>query len=55
MVKTLSFAAVAAALVLLLPAANAAGGIYLKNSPVLQVDAKDYGSLIANSNHTTVS
>jgi protein disulfide-isomerase A6 len=31
-----------------------ADGIYTKNSPVLQVDAKSYDTLIAKSNHTTV-
>ena len=29
-------------------------GIYTKNSPVLQVDAKSYDALIAQSNHTSV-
>ncbi len=32
-----------------------ADGIYSKNSPVLQVTAKNYASLIAQSNHTSVS
>jgi protein disulfide-isomerase A6 len=32
-----------------------ADGIYTKSSPVLQVDAKSYDSLIARSNHTSVS
>ena len=32
-----------------------ADGIYTKNSPVLQVDAKSYDALIAQSNHTSVS
>ena len=31
-----------------------ADGIYGKKSPVLQVNAKNYGSLIAQSNHTSV-
>ena len=31
-----------------------ADGIYTKKSPVLQVDAKSYDSLIAQSNHTSV-
>lgn len=31
-----------------------ADGIYTKKSPVLQLNAKTYGSLIANSNHTSV-
>jgi protein disulfide-isomerase A6 len=29
-------------------------GIYTKNSPVLQVDAKSYDALIAQSNYTSV-
>lgn len=32
-----------------------ADGIYTKNSPVLQVSAKTYDSVIAQSNHTSVS
>lgn len=35
-----------------LPAAQA--GMYTKNSPVLQVDARSYSKLIAKSNHTSV-
>ncbi|OKL59474.1 hypothetical protein UA08_05266 [Talaromyces atroroseus] len=31
-----------------------AAGLYTKSSPVLQVDAKDYHSLIAKSNHTSI-
>jgi protein disulfide-isomerase A6 len=31
-----------------------ADGIYTKKSPVLQLNPKTYGSLIANSNHTSV-
>ncbi|KAJ5084868.1 hypothetical protein NUU61_009447 [Penicillium alfredii] len=31
-----------------------ADGIYTKKSPVLQVNQKNYGSLIANSNHTSI-
>ncbi|KAJ6005275.1 Thioredoxin [Penicillium sp. IBT 35674x] len=31
-----------------------ADGIYTKKSPVLQLNAKTYGSLIANSNHTSI-
>jgi protein disulfide-isomerase A6 len=31
-----------------------ADGLYTKNSPVLQVDAKNYDTLIAQSNHTSV-
>lgn len=33
----------------------ALAGMYPKNSPVLQVDAKSYDKLIAKSNHTSVS
>lgn len=44
--------AAAAASVLLATPADAA--IYTKNSPVLQVDAKNYDRLIAQSNHTSV-
>lgn len=54
MVNSLSLAA-AAVSALLVPSALAAGGIYTKNSPVLQVDGKSYNSLVARSNHTTVS
>jgi hypothetical protein len=36
-----------------LPFAQA--GFYAKSSPVLQVDAKSYDRLIAQSNHTSVS
>jgi hypothetical protein len=32
-----------------------ADAIYTKNSPVLQVDAKSYDTLIAQSNHTSAS
>ncbi|KAL1303713.1 hypothetical protein AAFC00_007065 [Neodothiora populina] len=53
MVNTLAFAAAAASL-LLVPTVDAAGGIYPKGSPVLQVDSKTYGSLIENSNHTSI-
>ncbi|KAF3764197.1 thioredoxin-domain-containing protein, partial [Cryphonectria parasitica EP155] len=43
----------AAAVVLAVaPVVNAS--LYLKSSPVLQVDSKNYDSLIANSNHTSV-
>ncbi|KAH8700619.1 hypothetical protein BGW36DRAFT_316682 [Talaromyces proteolyticus] len=31
-----------------------AAGLYTKSSPVLQVDAKNYDSLIAKSNHTSI-
>lgn len=47
---TLSTAAVA--LLAALPAANA--GLYPKSSAVLSIDAKNYDSLIAKSNHTSV-
>jgi protein disulfide-isomerase A6 len=47
---TLSTAAVA--LLAALPAANA--GLYPKSSAVLSVDAKNYESLIAKSNQTSV-
>jgi hypothetical protein len=45
---------VAAAGLLLLPSSQAAG-FYTKNSGVLNLDARSYRSLIANSNHTSVS
>lgn len=32
-----------------------AGGLYTKNSPVVQVDAKSYDRLVAKSNYTSVS
>lgn len=48
---TLSTAAIA--LLAALPAANA--GLYPKSSAVLSVDAKNYDSLIAKSNHTSVN
>lgn len=35
-------------------AGAAQAGFYTKNSPVLQVDAKNYDRLIAKSNHTSV-
>lgn len=46
-------AVAAVALLSALPAA--AAGLYTKNSPVLQVDAKNYDRLITKSNHTSVS
>lgn len=46
--------AAAAASLLLLPSVLG-DGIYSKSSPVLQVDARNYDSLIAKSNHTSVS
>lgn len=54
MVNALSVAAVAASL-LAIPTVNAAGGMYTKSSPVLQIDGKSYRNLVENSNHTTVS
>lgn len=54
MVNAFSIAAIAATL-LAAPLVNAAGGIYEKGSPVLEVNAKTYRSLVENSNHTTVS
>ncbi|KUI70408.1 hypothetical protein VM1G_06424 [Cytospora mali] len=44
---------VATALLAALPAVNAAG-LYTKSSPVIQLDAKDYDSLIAKSNQTSI-
>jgi len=44
----------AAASLLLLPGAAVAEGIYSSSSPVLQVDARSYDSLIAKSNHTSI-
>lgn len=32
-----------------------ADGLYTKNSPVIQLNSQTYKSLIANSNHTSVS
>ncbi|KAG5934060.1 hypothetical protein E4U53_000771 [Claviceps sorghi] len=46
--------AVAAALTAVLAAVPGARGMYTKKSPVLQVTAKTYGSLIAQSNHTSI-
>lgn len=40
--------------VALLSALPGAQGMYSKNSPVLQVDAKSYDRLIAKSNHTSI-
>lgn len=48
-----TLATVAVALLSALPTVSA--GIYTKNSPVLQVDAKSYDRLVAKSNYTTVS
>ena len=50
MVQITSITAAAAAVWLAAPAT----AMYPKSSPVLQVDAKNYQSLIAKSNHTSV-
>jgi protein disulfide-isomerase A6 len=39
---------------LLLPFTSAAGGLYTKASPVLQLDARSYDRLIAKSNYTSM-
>lgn len=43
----------AVALLSVLPTAQA--GLYLKSSPVVQVDAKNYDRIINRSNYTSVS
>lgn len=48
-----TLATVALSLLAAIPSANAAG-LYTKNSPVVQVDAKNYDRLVAKSNYTTV-
>lgn len=48
-------ALIAAATAILLASPAYAGGLYPKSSAVLQVDAKNYDSLIAKSNYTSVS
>lgn len=48
-------ALIAATAALLLASPAYAGGLYPKSSAVLQVDAKNYDSLIAKSNYTSVS
>ncbi|KKY21736.1 putative pdi related protein a [Phaeomoniella chlamydospora] len=45
--------AILASLAAILAVTNA-DGLYTKKSPVLQVDAKNYDSLIAKSNHTSI-
>jgi protein disulfide-isomerase A6 len=56
MVFTPSFAAVAVAVLLALPAvADNPSGLYTKKSPVVQVTAKTYDRLIAQSNQSAVS
>lgn len=52
LVSNPTFAAAAAALLSALPAVSAS--LYLKSSPVVQVDAKSYDRLVAKSNYTTV-
>ncbi|KAH9894688.1 thioredoxin-domain-containing protein [Xylariomycetidae sp. FL2044] len=47
-----SLAVAAVAFLSALPTVQA--GLYLKSSPVLQVDAKNYDKLIAKSNHTSI-
>ncbi len=51
MVYTGALTVAAAALLAVLPV-NA--GLYTKSSPVIQVDAKNYERLIAQSNYTSV-
>jgi protein disulfide-isomerase A6 len=51
MVHTTALTVAAAALLAALPV-NA--GLYSKSSPVVQVDAKNYDRLIAQSNYTSV-
>lgn len=50
-----SHKALAAAAVAFFLSPPALAAMYPKNSPVLQVGAKDYDKLIAKSNHTSVS
>lgn len=47
-----TIAAAAFGLLAALPGVQA--GLYLKSSPVIQVDAKNYDRLVAKSNYTTV-
>jgi protein disulfide-isomerase A6 len=47
-----TIAAVALGLLSALPSVHA--GLYAKNSPVVQIDAKNYDRLVAKSNYTTV-
>jgi hypothetical protein len=51
MVQANAFAVAAAALLAALPVH---AGLYSKNSPVIQVDGKNYDRLIAQSNYTSV-
>jgi hypothetical protein len=48
-----TIATIALSLLAALPSVQA-GGLYTKNSPVIQVDAKNYDRLVAKSNYTTV-
>ena len=41
-------------LLIVLPSLSLAAGLYTKGSPVLQVDAKNYDSVIAKSNYTSI-
>lgn len=50
-----SHKALTAAAVAFFLSPTALAGMYPKNSPVIQVEAKNYDSLIAKSNHTSVS
>jgi protein disulfide-isomerase A6 len=52
MVHTAAITAAAALLIALPLPVNA--GLYSKNSPVVQVDARNYDRLIAQSNYTSV-
>jgi protein disulfide-isomerase A6 len=51
MIHTTALTVAAAALLAALPVD---AGLYSKNSPVLQIDGKNYDRLIAQSNHTSV-
>jgi protein disulfide-isomerase A6 len=50
---SISGAALAVAILSVLPGAQA--GFYTKNSPVIQLDGKNYDRVVAKSNYTTVS
>lgn len=51
---TLNPAVAVAAVAFLSAVPTVQAGMYTKNSPVLQVDAKNYDRLIAKSNYTSV-
>lgn len=51
-VSAANLAVAATALLAALPGAHA--GLYSKSSPVVQVNAKNYNELIAQSNYTSV-